>query len=40
VFVFEARRIGEGELAFELDGAVGASRARRLGIRVAVVPAR
>jgi hypothetical protein len=40
VFVFEARRIGEGELAFELDGAVGASRARRLAIRVAVVPAR
>ena len=40
VFVFEARRVGEGELAFELDGAVGASRARRLGIRVAVVPAR
>jgi hypothetical protein len=40
VFVFEARRLGEGELAFELDGAVGASRARRLGIRVTVVPAR
>ncbi|MCX7228999.1 MAG: hypothetical protein NTW15_08295 [Burkholderiales bacterium] len=40
VFVFEARRVGEGELAFELDGAAGASRARRLGIRVAVVPAR
>lgn len=40
VFVFEARRIGEGELAFELEGAAGASRARRFGIRVAVVPAR
>jgi hypothetical protein len=40
VFVFEARRVGEGELAFELDGSAEASRARRLGIRLAVVPAR
>ena len=40
VFVFEARRPGEGELVLDLDGAGLASRPRRLTLRVTAVPAR